>query len=217
MNYEKYIFRTLVYLSVALYFIEVSFTGSSNSLGSPMEFLWAERFIALVFTCEILYRYRTECQYINSFLFWVDVISVAPFWLGFVVPVEYLGWIRTLRVLRLGKLVRYNKSLQKLLRATMIALPSLRGALFCMFTVCLFATAIIFQVEHAAQPDVFTTVWDCFYYCTTTATTTGFGDLYPITLIGRILTMCLLYGPAIATTGIIFGIMSDAYTKAGDE
>jgi len=213
MKYEKYIIPFLVWLSVALYFIEVSVFDASNSLGSPMGFLWAERIIALIFTGEIMWRLNKSKEYFMSSYFWIDLIAVIPFWIGFVVPVEWLGWVRTLRILRLLKLVRYNRNLQLILDAFKNAIPILKACLTVMTVFVLFSSALIYQAEHAAQPDKFDSIGSCIYFCITTATTTGYGDLSPITPLGRVLTIVTLFGPTIALCGIIFGIMSDSYSR----
>ena len=207
------IYRLLIWFSVTLYFVEIGFVGSENSLQSPPFFIWLERCLAVFFSCEIIWRFNKNSKYIRTPWFWVDLIAVIPFYVGFFVPKEFLGWIRTLRVLRLLKLFRYNPNLQKLQKAFLIAWPSLKGAIVCMTVICLFACALVYQVEHTAQPDKFKSIWDCLYYCVTVASTTGFGDLTPITPLGRFLTITLLYGPAVAVCGIVFGIMSDAYQK----
>lgn len=195
-----------VLLSVGLYFIEVGM-GYANSLEAWRGFLWSERILAGIFTFEIFYEWKRCKGYIGSGEFWIDLIAVTPFWVGFFVPPESLGIIRTLRVLRLFKLFWTCESFQILARAIKRAWPALRSAMFCMVSICLFAAAVLFQIE----PETFGNIWNSVYFSLTAGSTVGFGDLSPTTGLGKLATILLLYGPAIFLFGAVMGVTSAAY------
>ena len=58
------------------------------------------------------------------------------------------------------------------------------------------ASLVIYSVEHEAQPDVFRNAFSGMWWAVATLTTVGYGDIYPVTVIGRI------FGAVIALLGI---------------
>ena len=121
--------------------------------------------------------------------------------------------LRTLRVLRVFKAVRYSKSIKMILEV----FKSQRKPLL---TVCLFAVGyvlvsalVIFNVE----PESFDTFFDAIYWATVSLTTMGYGDIYPVTTLGRIVTMVSsIFGIAIIAlpAGIITaGFMEQLNSK----
>ena len=109
---------------------------------------------------------------------------------------------RTLRVFRVFKAVRYSKSIQmikyvfKTQKKPLITVGMLAGAYI------LISALVIFNVE----PDSFNTFFDAIYWATVSLTTMGYGDIYPVTTIGRIVTMLSsIFGIAIIAlpSGII--------------
>ncbi|WP_370166797.1 potassium channel family protein [Marisediminitalea sp.] len=73
------------------------------------------------------------------------------------------------------------------------------------------ASVGIYHFEHAAQPEVFTTIFDCLWWAAATLTTVGYGDIYPITLGGKLFTFLVLMvglGMIAVPTGIIATALS---------
>lgn len=120
--------------------------------------------------------------------------------------------IRTLRVLRLIKAVRYSKSI------------TLLNSVFKeqrkpLLTVGIVALAYIFMsavVVFNVEPDSFNTFFDAVYWATISLTTVGYGDLYPVTTAGRVITMISsVFGIGIIAlpSGIITAGFMDAMEK----
>lgn len=200
----------LVFLSIGLYFLEVScpecFAG--NSL-----FLWLERIIACVLTYEIIHQWRSERHYAFSVEFSVDLLAIIPFWLGFFVSPEHLGVIRALRCLRLLKLFWTCDSFRVLALTFRKAWPMLKMALVCTVCIVLLAASVLFQLE----PDNFGSIGNAIYFCFTAASTVGFGDFSPKTPAGKFVTIAVLYGPALLVCGAVVGIVGSAYQVAAEE
>jgi voltage-gated potassium channel len=188
--------------SVVTYFIEVGFGCAGNTY-----FLWLERAIATFFTLELYYQLRTEKNYWKTGEFIVDVLSILPFYVGFLIPAEHLDLIRTLRVLRLAKLFKHNESFQIMVYSFKLAWPSLRNVGFCLFCLCLFCSALLFQVEK----DTFQNIGNAIYFVLTTTTTVGFGDFSPKTPLGKLITVGLLYGPSLIVCGSFVGVACSSY------
>lgn len=119
---------------------------------------------------------------------------------------------RTLRVFRVFKALRYSKSI-------IIIVNVVRKSKDALLAVCTFAVAytiitalIIFNVES----DTFTTFFDAIYWATVSLTTVGYGDIYPITTAGKIITMISsIFG--IAIVALPAGIITAGYMDAVNE
>lgn len=200
-NFHK-LCNYIAVFSVIAYFLEVGFDCAGNNW-----FLWLERCIALFFTFELWLQLKLEKHYWKSGEFIVDVLSILPFYVGFFVPHEYMDIVRTLRVLRLAKLFKHNESFQVMVYSFKLAWPSLKNVGFCLFCLCLFCAAILFQVEK----ETFQNIGNAIYFVLTTTTTIGFGDFSPKTPLGKFITICLLYGPSLIVCGSFVGVACSSY------
>lgn len=192
----------LAVTSVAAYFVEVALGMDGN-----IRFLTFERIVAVIFTIELFVQLRREDKYWKTGEFIVDLLSIIPFYAGFFVPVEYLGIVRTLRVLRLLKLFWHNDSFMVMKNAFVLAWPSVKNVGFCLICLALFCAAILFQVE----PTTFGTIGNTLYFVLTTITTIGFGDYSPKTGLGKAITIFLLYGPSLMVCGSLIGVVCSSY------
>jgi voltage-gated potassium channel Kch len=141
----------------------------------------------------------------------IDLVAIAPFFLAFfwVTPVP---WLWALRLLRMFKLGRYSTSVSTILTVVREERAVLSAAIMMLFLLTLFAATGIYVTEHAAQPDKFSSIPVSMYWAVITLTSIGYGDYYPITPIGKILTMVL----AIAGLGMIAlpaGILANGFSQ----
>ena len=121
--------------------------------------------------------------------------------------------LRILRLFRIFKFARYSTALRRFQRAFMIAREEL--TLFLIVTVILlyFSAIGIYHFEHDAQPKAFSSVFTSLWWAVVTLTTVGYGDVYPITIGGRIFT----FGVLMVGLGIVAvpaGLVSSALSKA---
>jgi voltage-gated potassium channel len=210
-----WVIKITVLVSVVAYFIEVEVIASQDSLHGPALFLWLERMVALILTAEYAMRLREagrgrRLAYAFSPLGVVDLLSILPFWAGFLVPDRYLGMVRTLRVLRLAKFYRYSEGLQSLFEGLRAEAPRIRAVGQVVLMVLAFSTAAIHATESAAQPDKFGKLSHCLWWSVVTMTTVGYGDSSPITNPGRIVAILLMFvgiGVVSAFVGIVGGAM----------
>lgn len=93
--------------------------------------------------------------------------------------------IRTLRLLRIFKFFRYSKSLDILLNVLRKQKDSLTVVTGLTFAYIVIAALVVFN----AEPETFATFFDALYWSTTSLTTVAFGDIYPVTTIGRTISM----------------------------
>lgn len=114
--------------------------------------------------------------------------------------------IRALRVFRVFKALRYSKSFRIIITVFKKQKESLLAVLSLAFAYILISALIIYNVE----PDSFDTFFSAVYWATVSLTTMGYGDIYPVTMIGRIVTMVSsLFG--IAIIALPAGIITAGY------
>ncbi len=157
---------------------------------------YIETFIVVIFTIEYVLRiYITDkkSDYIFSFYGVVDFIAIVPFYISLgIVDLRTLRILRMLRLFRLFKLVRYNKAMHRFSKAFYIVKEEI--VLFGVVTLMLlYISAVgIYYFEHESQPEQFKSIFHSFWWAVTTLTTVGYGDIYPITIGGRLFTFFML-------------------------
>lgn len=177
-------------------------------------FFYSEIIVVAIFTVEYLYRlYMAEkrLSYIFSFYALVDLVAILPFYMSFAVDLTNLRAIRLLRLIRIFKLLRYTAALIRFKKAMSDAKEEL--FIFCAAScVIIYISAVgIYYFEHPVQPDAFASIFDCLWWAVITLTTVGYGDIYPITIAGRIFTFIILLvglGLIAVPTGIITSALS---------
>lgn len=98
-----------------------------------------------------------------------------------------LRFLRILRLFRLLKLTRYFVSLQILLRVIKREKGSFQAVIFILLIMIIIAAAGVYVVENKAQPEVFSSIPASMWWAVVTLTTVGYGDVTPITPLGRFL------------------------------
>ena len=120
---------------------------------------------------------------------------------------------RLLRLVRTLKMVRYSKAMQRFHRAILIAKEEI--VLFFALTLLLlyFAAVGIYYFENVAQPEAFASVFHSLWWAVVTLTTVGYGDVYPVTVGGRVFTFfVLLIG--LGMVSVPPGLVASAMSKA---
>jgi voltage-gated potassium channel len=152
-------------------------------------------------------------QYIFSFYGIIDLLAIFPFYLNRAYDLRSLRAFRVFRVFRALKLIRYNKALKRFSIAAKIIREEM--ILFLMITAIFIfiASAGIYYFENEAQPEVFKSVIHSGWWAVVTLTTVGYGDIYPITVGGKVFTFfILIVGVGIVT--IPAGLVASALAKA---
>lgn len=191
-KYGKFI-QTIIFLNIFIS-IFVMFLETEKSLLSYKEIFQTINLInVVIFTIEYILRLysfpKNRFKHMFRPLMLIDLIVLLPFYLSFF-SVD-LSFLRTLRVLRIFKLFRLSKFVE--FDNIMLSILKERkeellyvaiSLLILLFTL----TPLVYFFESKAQPDVFTSMGTALWWAITTFTTVGYGDMYPITTPGRILT-----------------------------
>jgi Ion channel. len=173
-------------------------------------------FSVAVFTVEYLVRIslaKPRRRYVFSFFGIIDLLAILPFYIGLGVDTRAIRAFRLLRLLRLLKLARYSAAIQRFYTALSIAKEELVVYLSATLVLLYLSALGIYYFEHEAQPDKFRSVFDALWWAVATFTTVGYGDVYPITVGGRLFTFfVLLIGLGIVSvpTGIIAAALAKA-------
>jgi len=130
--------------------------------------------------------WKNRLKWIKSGGAIIDLLAILPAYINFFVPID-LRFLRILRLLRLLKLTRYFVSLQILLRVIEREKGSFQAVIFILSIMIVMAAACIYVVENKAQPHVFTSIPASMWWAVVTLTTVGYGDVTPITPLGRFL------------------------------
>ena len=174
-----------------------------------------ETIIVVIFRVEYLLRIYVadkKLNYIFSFYGIIDLIAIIPFYISSAVDLRSLRVFRMLRLFRIMKLIRYNQAALRFTKALTIAKEEI--VLFSVVTIMLlYLSAVgIYYFENTAQPDVFSSVFHSLWWAVATLTTVGYGDIYPITVGGRIFTFLILM-IGLGVVAVPAGLLASALSK----
>jgi voltage-gated potassium channel len=175
-----------------------------------------EMITVAIFSTEYILRVivaKKPLKYIFSFYGIIDLLAILPFYLRTTIDLRALRAFRIFRIFRALKLIRYNKALNRFHIASKLVKEEL--VLFFIVTgILIFLTASgIYFFENVAQPDNFSSIFHSLWWAIVTLTTVGYGDVYPITVGGKIFTFfVLIIGVGVVT--VPAGLVATALTKA---
>ncbi len=181
-----------------------------------------ELICVVIFTIEYLLRIfvaDNKPKFIFSFFGIIDLLAILPFYLSFGIDLRSLRALRFLRLFRVLKLVRYNKAMKHFSKAIKLAKEEILLFLFITLILIYFSAVGIYYFENQAQPEHFSSIFDSLWWSIITLTTVGYGDVYPITVGGRIFTFFMLMiglGIVAIPTGIISSALTKSIEKKGD-
>ena len=170
----------------------------------------------VIFTIEFLLRIyvsKKPLSYIFSFYGIIDILAILPFYLNRVLDLRFLRAFRIFRIFRALKLLRYNKALNRFRVAFKIVKEEVTLFFIVTLVLIFITSAGIYFFENEAQPEVFKSVFHSAWWSIVTLTTVGYGDVYPITLGGKIFTFfVLMIGVGLVT--VPAGLVATALSKA---
>lgn len=216
-RYINYFIISLISLNILAMIFE-----TCKSLYQPYSHLFYdfEVFSVVVFTVEYLLRVwsitsspeyshpiKGRIRYIFSFISVVDLVSILPFYLPFLgVDLRFMRVARLTRLLRIIKIGRYSSVLDTMRTIIRKKREELIISTAILFLVLIFASSVLYYVENQAQPDKFTSIPHAMWWGIATLTTIGYGDIFPITVLGKLIASfisVLSIGICALPTGII--------------
>src|SRR6266542_1273125 len=152
---------------------------------------------------------KARWKFVSSPLGVIDLLAVLPFWLAFLLPLD----LRALLVFRMGrflKLARYSPAMRSLLDALYNERRALFGCFVILVGATLLAASIMHVIERHAQPDKFGTIPDAMWWAIVTLGTIGYGDVVPVTALGRLVAAITIF-VGLIMVALPIGIVATAF------
>ncbi len=132
---------------------------------------------------------RGRIRYALQPLIIVDLVAIMPFYLPLVFPLDLriLRVLRLLRLLRVFKLGRYSQAMNSVGRVLRSRKEEILVTFYVGFILLILAAGLLYVVEHEAQPGKFANIPAAMWWGVTTLTSVGYGDIYPITTLGKVI------------------------------
>lgn len=130
----------------------------------------------------------------------IDLAAILPFFLSFYYAFD-LRFLRVLRLLRVLKLTRYSSAMTMILDVFRDERRILFASFYILMVLLVLAASGAYLVEHQVQPDKFGSIPEAMWWAMATLTTVGYGDVTPITPIGKV------FGSVIAIIGIVMAAL----------
>ncbi|MCC5906331.1 MAG: ion transporter [Balneolaceae bacterium] len=177
-----------------------------------------ELVVVIIFSIEYLLRIYVadrKPKYIFSFYGIIDLLAIVPFYMAAGIDLRSIRIFRLLRVFRILKFTRYSEAATRLLNVFKMIKAEL--LIFLLITICIvyIAAVGIYYFESPTQPEIFKSVFHSLWWAVTTITLLGYGDVYPVTIGGRIFTYLVLM-VSIAMIAIPTGLIASALSKEID-
>lgn len=161
---------------------------------------------------------RAIQKYVCSFSGVIDLLSFLPYYLPVVFPygAAVFRIIRVARILRLFRINAYYDSMSVITEVLKRKRKQLLSSVFIISVLMLASSLCMYSLEHAAQPDKFSNAFSGIWWATSTLLTVGYGDVYPITVPGKIAGILISFlgvGMVAIPTGIISAGFVEQYSK----
>ena len=158
--------------------------------------------------------WKALLRYCISFNGIVDILSCIPYYLPVIFPGGAVAFrlFRVLRIFRLFRINAYSDSLNVVIEVVRSKAQQLLSSMFIIFLLMLAASLCMYSVENAAQPDVFDNALSGIWWASSSILTVGYGDIYPITPVGKILGTIIAF-LGVGLTAIPTGIISAGFVE----
>lgn len=195
-----------------------SFSGLFKIVEIVTVFVFCVEYILRIWTANYLYPEVTaghaRFKFLISFDGIVDLLTIIPafFLSGFVI-------FRMLRVARIFHLFRLNAKYDSFNVITTVLYEKrnqIISSVFIVLILMLASSLCMYSVEHDTQPDVFRNAFSGVWWSMSTLLTVGYGDIYPVTTLGRVMAICIAYlgvGAVAIPTGIISAGFVEQYQR----
>lgn len=179
-------------------------------------------YVLRLWTAKYLYKQVTEpraiFKYVFSFTGIIDLLSFLPYYLPIFFPGGAVAFrmIRIVRIFRLFKINAYYDSLNVITEVIKEKRQQLISSVFIIVILMIASSLCMYGLEHEAQPEVFDNAFSGIWWSTSTLLTVGYGDIYPITTLGKIFGILISFlgvGMVAIPTGIISAGFVSQYTN----
>ena len=189
-----------------------------------LEFYIFETFSIAFFTIEYFTRlwaagamidgesWRGRVRYIFSFNGLVDLAATTPFYLQILMPGLDLRVLRILRLVRVFKLSHYSTAIEDLFSAVYQERKAFIAAIYLLLIAVILTSSLMYFAETTHQPDKFGSIPDAIYWSLITLTTVGYGDVSPVTGVGKIIAVSTAF-MGVCVVALLTGIVASAFAN----
>ena len=179
-------------------------------------------YVLRLYTANYLYPESNEkdsvIRYVCSAAGIVDLLSFLPYYLPVFFPagLAVFRMFRVVRIFRLFRINTYYDSLNVITEVIVGKKQQLLSSVFIILTLMLASSLCMYSLEHEAQPDVFKNAFSGIWWSASTLLTVGYGDIYPVTTLGRIFSIIITFlgvGMVAIPTGIISAGFVEQYSQ----
>ena len=192
-------------------------------------FFFAIDYILRILSSNELYPKDKESvalrKYILSFTGIIDLVSFLPYYLSVFFPVFFpagtavFKLFRVARILRLFRINSYYDQLNVITEVIKRKKQQLMASVFIILILMMAASLCMYSVEHEAQPEMFKNAFSGIWWSASTLLTIGYGDIYPVTIMGKIFAIIIAFlgvGMVAIPTGIISAGFVEQFQRLKD-
>ncbi|WP_026522007.1 ion transporter [Butyrivibrio sp. VCB2001] len=203
-------------------YMEEHYKGLLLAIEAVTTFFFAVDYVLRLFTAKELYPKLSEkdsvIKYIFSFAGLVDLLSFLPYYLPVFFPAgtTVFRLFRVARILRLFRINSYYDQLNVITEVLSSKKQQLTASVFIILILMMASSLCMYSVEHDAQPEVFQNAFSGIWWSVSTLLTVGYGDIYPVTIAGKMLGILISFlgvGMVAIPTGIISAGFVEQYQK----
>ena len=186
-------------------------------------YLFTIEYILRVWTADLLYpnktKFMSRIAFIFSFYGLVDFLTFFPTYLPFMLPGGAVAFriFRVFRILRLFKINAQYDAFNVIIEVLKEKKDQIISSI-CMIMILMLASSLcMYSLEHEAQPENFENAFSGMWWSVSTLLTVGYGDIYPITILGKIMAILIAFlgvGMVAIPTGIISAAFVEQYSNA---
>ena len=184
--------------------------------------IFSIEYILRLWTADFLFpdrsRIKSTFRFVFSFYGIIDLLTFFPFYLPLVFPAGAVAF-RMLRVIRIFRLFKINSTYDAFNVITDVLKDKknqLLSSISLILIMMLASSLCMYSLENEAQPDQFSNAFSGIWWATSTLLTVGYGDIYPVTIGGKIMAIVISFlgvGMVAIPTGIISAGFVEQYTK----
>ena len=183
---------------------------------------FAVDFVLRVWTARIGYPNKTELRAVLKYVFSlagiVDLLSFLPYYLPVFFPAGAAVFriFRVVRIFRLFQINAYYSAMNVITEVLNGKKQQLLSSVFIILVLIIASSLCMYSLEHEAQPEVFSNAFSGIWWSVSTLLTVGYGDIYPVTIPGKIISIFITFlgvGMVAIPTGIISAGFVDQYSR----